>query len=322
MTTSALNKFLSIFSLASIATTILGDPAFARPIVHRGDKGTYTIDAEAGTYRGCLNSGGCISLGRKYLIKSSNSESTDIRWKNGEYIYEISEGGINVSQNGRLIFQDRTSIDSSEVSQVDPPRLSKAQKLNKVTRCLTFSSCTQAINDDPQNSYTYLSRAKFYKGQSQIEKALIDCDKAIEIDSQNFDAYLIRANFKRSNYNWFSNKSEILSDYDRAIEINSQNSDAYLERSILKYKINLEINIGRNNGWNNEQAQEILNDLDRAIAINTQNSDAYLIRGDIRRRQKKVEEALKDCRLAKKYAFNSNNPGSSEQCVREIESGG
>jgi hypothetical protein len=190
MTTFALNKFLSILSLASIATTILVDPAFARPIVHRGDKGTYTIDAEAGTYRGCLNSGGCISLGRKYLIKSSNSESTDIRWKNGDYIYEISEGGINVSQNGRLIFQDRVTINSSEVSQVDRPRSSKAQKTNKIVTCLTFSACTQAINNDPQNPYAYLSRAKFYTNQSQREKASADYDKAIEIDPENFDFYL------------------------------------------------------------------------------------------------------------------------------------
>jgi Tetratricopeptide repeat len=316
MTTSALNKFLSIFSLASIATTILVDPAFARPIVHRGDKGTYTIDAEAGTYRGCLNSGGCISLGRKYLIKSSNSESTDIRWKNGDYIYEISEGGINVSQNGRLIFQDRVTINSSEVSQVDRPRSSKAQKTNKIVTCLTFSACTQAINNDPQNPYAYLSRAKFYTNQSQREKASADYDKAIEIDPENFDFYLIRANFRKS-YKMFFDKLEILNDYDRAITINSQSSNAYLQRGIFKYNINID----RDDNWNNEQAQEIFDDLDRAIAINNQSSDAYLIRGDIKRRQKRVEEALKDCRLAKKYAHNSSKPELSEQCIQEIESG-
>jgi hypothetical protein len=55
MTTSALIKFLSIFSLASISMTVI-DPALAKPVVHYGAKGTYTVDYEAGTYRGCLNS--------------------------------------------------------------------------------------------------------------------------------------------------------------------------------------------------------------------------------------------------------------------------
>ena len=38
-----MKKLLSILSLASIATTILVAPAFARPIAHHGDKGTLSI---------------------------------------------------------------------------------------------------------------------------------------------------------------------------------------------------------------------------------------------------------------------------------------
>ncbi len=50
MTTSVLTKFLSIFSLASISTTIPINPAFAEPVVYYGAKGTYTVDYEAGTW--------------------------------------------------------------------------------------------------------------------------------------------------------------------------------------------------------------------------------------------------------------------------------
>jgi hypothetical protein len=112
MTTSALTKFLSIFSLASIATTILVVPAFGKPVVHYGAKGTYTVDYEAGTYRGCLNSGGCITLGRKYLLpcrakKPEYCEGTS--WKKGQYEYSIGEGMISVSKNGQSIFEDSAS---------------------------------------------------------------------------------------------------------------------------------------------------------------------------------------------------------------------
>ena len=112
MTTPALNKFLSVLSLAAITTTMLVNPALSKPIPHYGEKGTYTIDYDAGTYRGCLNSGGCISLGRKYLVpckvrKPDYCEGTT--WKKGPYENSVGEGMITVSKNGRVIFEDGAS---------------------------------------------------------------------------------------------------------------------------------------------------------------------------------------------------------------------
>ena len=106
--TEFMKKLLSILSLASIATMVLIAPAIAKPVVHYGDKGTYTVDN--GTYRGCLYSGGCIFLGKKYLMKDNNPESEGIAWKKGEYVYGMSEGYINVYKNGKLIFHDNASL--------------------------------------------------------------------------------------------------------------------------------------------------------------------------------------------------------------------
>ena len=103
-----MKKLLSILSLASIATTVFTTPAIAEPMVHYGDKGTYTVDN--GTYRGCLYSGGCIFLGRKYLLKDNNPESEGIAWKKGEYVYGMSEGYIDVYKNGKLIFHDNALL--------------------------------------------------------------------------------------------------------------------------------------------------------------------------------------------------------------------
>ena len=106
-----MRKLLSIFSIASIATILLANAAGAEPITQRGTKGTYTIDLSAGTYRGCLNSGGCISLGRKYLLPCKTSKEVNYVceatvWKKGQYKYEVGEGMIVVSKNGRMIFED------------------------------------------------------------------------------------------------------------------------------------------------------------------------------------------------------------------------
>jgi hypothetical protein len=106
-----MKKLLSILSLASIATTIIVSPASAEPYTIRGQKGNYTINHSTGTYRGCLFKGGCITLGRKYLIpcvESNGSDACDVRrWKKGEYTYEVYiDENVTVSKNGQGIFYD------------------------------------------------------------------------------------------------------------------------------------------------------------------------------------------------------------------------
>jgi hypothetical protein len=111
MTTSALNKFLSIFSLASIATVVLIAPAIAKPITYRGEKGTYTVDTERHTYRGCLYSGGCISLKKKHWVPCSESQlragCQHISWAKGEYTYRVNaDPKVIVYKGGEVIFED------------------------------------------------------------------------------------------------------------------------------------------------------------------------------------------------------------------------
>ena len=110
-----MRKLLSIVSLASIATTVVINPAnadypaFANTTFH-GSKGTYTINYSAGTYRGCLYSGGCITLGKKYLIPCDAHRAPDgcefISWKKGQYVYSVHDEDVYVSKNGQGIFYD------------------------------------------------------------------------------------------------------------------------------------------------------------------------------------------------------------------------
>jgi len=39
-------------------------------------------------------------------MKRMGPEDEGMRWKRGEYIYQLSEGYINVFKNGKLIFED------------------------------------------------------------------------------------------------------------------------------------------------------------------------------------------------------------------------
>lgn len=102
-----MRKLLSIVSLASIATTVIASPAFAEFTI-RGYKGTYTINE--GTYRGCLNSGGCVTLGPKYQVPCNSPEADAcevVSWKKGQYVYSVHDDNIYVSKKGKGIFQDR-----------------------------------------------------------------------------------------------------------------------------------------------------------------------------------------------------------------------
>lgn len=105
-----MNKIFSFSLFVAILMTVSESPAFAKPTTFYGGKGKYTIDFEAGTYRGCIKGGGCISLRRKHLISSCNQNSSYeceiTRWKNGGYIYEAGQERINVIKNGRTVFSD------------------------------------------------------------------------------------------------------------------------------------------------------------------------------------------------------------------------
>lgn len=74
-------------------------PAKASPKTYKGSKGEYTVDYQAGTYRGCIHNKGCIFLGRDKKFAPS-------RWRNGNYVYAVDDFRVAVYQNGRLIFQD------------------------------------------------------------------------------------------------------------------------------------------------------------------------------------------------------------------------
>lgn len=100
-----------LLSVVSISTILLATPALAVPYSFSGSKGTYTTDADRGTYRGCLFSGGCITLGRKYFIScepvnNDNDSCEGLSWKRGEYTYFVLDGNIWVSKNGKTIFTD------------------------------------------------------------------------------------------------------------------------------------------------------------------------------------------------------------------------
>ncbi len=68
-------------------------------ITYRGSKGEYTINRQAGTYRGCVYNTGCISL-------SQDKNSWPSHWKNGNYVYTVDDFRVAVYHHGRLIFQD------------------------------------------------------------------------------------------------------------------------------------------------------------------------------------------------------------------------
>jgi tetratricopeptide (TPR) repeat protein len=302
MTIPALNKFLFVLSLATIATTVIANPAFAEPTTYQGSKGTYTIDLGAGTYRGCLDNGGCISLGRKNLIKSINTEFSGTSWKNGEYTYSINDNQLKVAQNGRIIFQDSLSSRSSEVGQVTRSKPIKTNKARKNTQCQTLSDCNQAIEISPQDSDAYLNRANFFEAKSNgFENALADYNKAVEVDPKNSNLYLKRARFKGRYY-----VEGQLEDYNEAIAVDPQNADLYIMRAKEFYH-------------KYSKFEDELADYNKALEIDPENSSVYVARSNIKLGMRDIQGALADCKLALKYASTQDDKNSAKKCIKEID---
>jgi tetratricopeptide (TPR) repeat protein len=264
MTTSALNKFLSIFSIASIATIIFVVPAIGSPVVFTGSKGTYTIDYEAGTYRGCLDDGGCISLGAKYLIKNLSPDSKRIGWKNGEYKYVLQEGQISVYQNSRIIFQDyinSNTAQSTQSSDVNTVPISKPIKVKAANECSTVSECDRAIAIDSTNHVLYYLRGNLKRQLGNGKEAITDYNQAIRIESKYAEAYIGRGIVRYD----LGDEQGAIDDCDQAININRNYFAAYFLRGRIKQKLR------DDNG--------AISDYNLAIALNPNHAESYNYRG-------------------------------------------
>jgi tetratricopeptide (TPR) repeat protein len=318
MTTSALNKFLSIFSIASIAVTILVVPAIGSPVIFNGSKGTYTIDYEAGTYRGCLDDGGCIYLGEKYLIRNLSPDSKRIVWKNGDYKYVLQEGQLSVYQNSRIIFQDyinsntAQSTQSSDVNTV--PNL-KPIKVKTANKCSTVPECDRAIAIDSTNHVLYYLRgnlkrklgdgkeaitdynqairidsnyAEAYVGRGIVRYdlgdergAIDDCDRAININRNYFAAYFLRGRIKQQS----RDDNGAISDYNRAIDLNSNHAESYNYRGLAYVR-------------KGSSAESADSDYSRAISINPNYAEAYNNRCYLNYMGGDTKHAIADCNQA------------------------
>jgi hypothetical protein len=73
--------------------------AVASPITYYRQKGEYTVDYEAGTYKGCVYGTRCIKLGRNQKAGISTS-------RNGDYTYSINDNTVEVYLKGKLIFKN------------------------------------------------------------------------------------------------------------------------------------------------------------------------------------------------------------------------
>jgi hypothetical protein len=106
-----MRSLLPIVSAFSISTIIFVNPVLAKTITYQGDKGTYTVDTDRHTYRGCLHTGGCVSLGRKQWIPCSPDQlrvgCQHITWGNGKYTYTVNaDPMVIVRKDGKVIFED------------------------------------------------------------------------------------------------------------------------------------------------------------------------------------------------------------------------
>ena len=96
---------LSLDSIGNSPTPPISTPPSFEPvpppkqITYYGQKGTYTVDYDAGTYYGCLDDSNCLFLGADQRVSHSS-------WRNGSYLYVVNSNEVFVEQNGSIIFND------------------------------------------------------------------------------------------------------------------------------------------------------------------------------------------------------------------------
>ena len=111
-------KKLLLLASVLASSICLANPMLARysppseHVIHvTGTRGTYIVDQAKGSYQACLFAGGCISLGRKHLMKKLSRnfgcEDMPMLWRNGEYIYIVGYDQIKVTKNGQVVFEDK-----------------------------------------------------------------------------------------------------------------------------------------------------------------------------------------------------------------------
>jgi len=103
-------KFFKLIS-ASLLILTLDNMANAAPITYTGSKGQYTVDKEAGTYKGCRFKQNCILLG-------PNEKIAPTSWKNGDYTYSVNVSTVHIYEKNKEIFQD--SFVNTQASAAKP----------------------------------------------------------------------------------------------------------------------------------------------------------------------------------------------------------
>ena len=147
---------------------------------------------------------------------------------------------------------------------------------------------TDVINNYPNVSLAYVSRADYYKSINDIEHTLADYNTAIQLDPTNRDAYFGRGIL----YSLYYKKDDLaVADYTAALKIDTGFAQAYANRGMIY------LEHGKND--------LALTDFNKALTLDSTIADAYNDRGALYLSAGKPGNAIADD--AKAIAHNPSN---------------
>lgn len=139
----------------------------------------------------------------------------------------------------------------------------------------------EAIELDPEDSFSYRYRAKCFTMLKQYENALNDFNKAIRLNPEDKEAYCFRGSIWSS---VLGNHKKALVDYNKCIQMDPENPDAYYFRCGCNFKL--------------KYYDEAIKDCNKAIELIPTVAHYYLARAQVYDELGNNELAINDLKVA------------------------
>ncbi len=160
-----------------------------------------------------------------------------------------------------------------------------------------IGSFTKALELEPDNFYSLVSRGFMYYIKNEFDKSLKDYTKAITINSENAFAYY----FRGLTYGKAGETIKALADFDRSIRLDPEFASTFFERGKIYHK--------------NGNFDKALADFTRAVELEPENDLAFEQRAftyaALQEMDKTVEDFTEAIRLNPKMAYHYNNRGTA-----------
>ena len=129
-----------------------------------------------------------------------------------------------------------------------------------------LSTCTEAINADPEKGNLYMDRGSIYLKLGELEEAIFDFNTAIKFNFRTSMLYSLRG----QTYLMLEEYRKASTEFSISIKLNPENTEAYAFRGLARFHLGDQASLERS-----------LQDCNTALTLGSQDVSIYHLRGKI-----------------------------------------